>query len=93
MEKNNNQDYKKKSCSRKNSTNSSTGPVIDLTGTEGQNEGIDEQYWTRNREDADIGDCSDVADLLFSTDFQPTSYDASDIPSKVLKIVSLVLLF
>ena len=84
VEKNSNHDHEKKHCSWKNSTNSSTGPVIDLTSTEEQSESVDEQYRWKNREDADIGDCSDVADLLFSTDFQPKSYNASDIPLKVL---------
>ncbi|KAL9987154.1 hypothetical protein ACROYT_G001411 [Oculina patagonica] len=79
-EKNNNDNSSVSNC---------TGTLIDLTNIDGQHEGTENfnlkkkgTIQRRNEEiDGDI-DCSDVAKKLFSSDFQSTSYDATDIPFK-----------
>ena len=67
------------------SVSNCTGPVIDLTGLDGQYEGtancsIEENSTIkrRNVENAGVSDNSDVADKMFNSDFQPTSYDTTD---------------
>lgn len=59
--------------------------MIDLTGIDSQYEGtancsIEENSTVkrRNVENAGVSDCSDVADRLFNSDFQSTSYNATD---------------
>lgn len=61
------------------------GPVIDLTGVDGQYDGtanysIEENSTVkrRNLENADVSDNSDVADRMFNSDFQSTSDLASE---------------
>ena len=73
------------------SVSNCTGPVIDLTGIDGQNEGtidcsIEENSAIdrKNMENAGVGDNSDVADKMFSSDFQPTSYVTDSSFKKVL---------
>ena len=67
------------------SVSNCTGPVIDLTGIDGQYEGtasssIEENCTIKRRsvENAGVSDNSDVADKMFNSDFQSTSYDATD---------------
>ena len=60
--------------------------MVDLTGIDGQYEDTDNHYKRRNEEDAGI---NDVADRLFSTDFQSTSCDALDIPFKKVFVSSV----
>ena len=59
--------------------------MIDLTGLDGQYEGtancsIEENSTIkrRNVENAGVSDNSDVADKMFNSDFQSTSYDTTD---------------
>ena len=59
--------------------------MIDLTGIDGQYEStanyfIEENSTVkrRNVENASVSDNSDVADRMFNSDFQSTSYDATD---------------
>ncbi len=71
--------------------------MIDLTNIDGQHEGTENfnlkkkgTIQRRNEEiDGDI-DCSDVAKKLFSSDFQSTSYDATDNPFKKVPVMYCV---
>ena len=58
--------------------------MIDLTGVDGQYEvaancSTEENSTLKRRtvENADVSDNSDVADRMFNSDFQSTSYDAT----------------
>lgn len=89
LKQNNNQGYHESNTDDNSTVSNCTGTVIDLTDIDGQYEGNDDCSFKknstierRNKEKVGVSEGSDVANRLFSSDFQSPSYDATDIPLK-----------